>query len=193
MLCCMGCCFDSQARQRVHPESEGATPPPPPEDSPTQPQAYAEDREERSSVDTDPEIKHDNDTISKISLSEIESHSEIENLNAKQLKIILTRNLVEYKGCKEKHELISRVKMLWESRKANQLLYEKLLNPQVPKDGVPPHPDEKELCKICMDSAIDCVLLDCGHMVTCTKCGKQMNECPICRQYVVRAVHIFRA
>lgn len=72
----------------------------------------------------------DNDTISKISLSEIESHSEIENLNAKQLKIILTRNLVEYKGCKEKHELISRVKMLWESRKANQLLYEKLLNPQ---------------------------------------------------------------
>ena len=63
----------------------------------------------------------------------------------------------------------------------------------VPEDGVPPHPDEKELCKICMDSAIDCVLLDCGHMVTCTKCGKQMNECPICRQYVVRAVHIFRA
>lgn len=63
----------------------------------------------------------------------------------------------------------------------------------MPKDGVPPHPDEKELCKICMDSAIDCVLLDCGHMVTCTKCGKQMNECPICRQYVVRAVHIFRA
>lgn len=63
----------------------------------------------------------------------------------------------------------------------------------VPADGAPPNPDEKELCKICMDSAIDCVLLDCGHMVTCTKCGKQMNECPICRQYVVRAVHIFRA
>lgn len=49
------------------------------------------------------------------------------------------------------------------------------------------------MCKICMDSPIDCVLLECGHMVTCTKCGKRMSECPICRQYVVRAVHVFRS
>ncbi|KPP68263.1 E3 ubiquitin-protein ligase rififylin-like, partial [Scleropages formosus] len=40
---------------------------------------------------------------------------------------------------------------------------------------------EENLCKICMDSPIDCVLLECGHMVTCSKCGKRMNECPICR------------
>jgi hypothetical protein len=33
---------------------------------------------------------------------------------------------------------------------------------------------------------IDCVMLECGHMCTCTNCGKQMAECPICRQYVVR-------
>lgn len=52
---------------------------------------------------------------------------------------------------------------------------------------------EDSLCKICMDSPIDCVLLECGHMVTCTKCGKRMSECPICRQYVVRAVHVFRS
>ena len=52
---------------------------------------------------------------------------------------------------------------------------------------------EENLCKICMDSPIDCVLLECGHMVTCTKCGKRMSECPICRQYVVRAVHVFRS
>ena len=35
---------------------------------------------------------------------------------------------------------------------------------------------------------IDCVMLECGHMCTCTNCGKQMAECPICRQYVVRSV-----
>uniref|UniRef100_A0A8C6KC23 RING-type domain-containing protein n=1 Tax=Nothobranchius furzeri TaxID=105023 RepID=A0A8C6KC23_NOTFU len=52
---------------------------------------------------------------------------------------------------------------------------------------------EENLCKICMDSPIDCVLLECGHMVTCTKCGKRMSECPICRQYVIRAVHVFRS
>jgi len=60
-------------------------------------------------------------------------------------------------------------------------------------EGVPPTAEDREICKICMDSTIDCVLLNCGHMVTCTKCGKQMNECPISRQFVVKAVHIFRA
>lgn len=52
---------------------------------------------------------------------------------------------------------------------------------------------EDNLCKICMDAPIDCVLLECGHMVTCTKCGKRMSECPICRQYVIRAVHVFKS
>ena len=56
------------------------------------------------------------------------------------------------------------------------------------------HPDvDSQLCKICWDAVIDCVLLECGHMVTCTDCGRRMAECPICRQYVVRAVHVFRA
>lgn len=53
--------------------------------------------------------------------------------------------------------------------------------------------NDDNLCRICMDAMIDCVLLECGHMVTCTKCGKRMNECPICRQYVVRAVHVFKS
>ena len=29
--------------------------------------------------------------------------------------------------------------------------------------------DESDLCKICMESIIDCVLLDCGHMCSCIK------------------------
>ena len=60
--------------------------------------------------------------------------------------------------------------------------------------SVPPSQNaEDELCKICMDATIDCVLLECGHMISCTKCGKQLSECPMCRQYVVRAVHTFRS
>merc|ERR1712059_177209 len=53
--------------------------------------------------------------------------------------------------------------------------------------------DDDAMCKICMDSPIDCVMLECGHMCTCTNCGKQMAECPICRQYVVRVVKTFKA
>ena len=52
---------------------------------------------------------------------------------------------------------------------------------------------ENELCKICMDAIIDCVLLECGHMVTCTSCGRRLHECPICRNFVVRVVHTFKA
>ena len=52
---------------------------------------------------------------------------------------------------------------------------------------------EKDVCKICMDAAIDCILLECGHMITCTKCGKRLADCPICRQYITRVVHVFRS
>ena len=50
-----------------------------------------------------------------------------------------------------------------------------------------------DLCKICMDAPIECVILECGHMATCTSCGKVLSECPICRQYIVRVVRFFRA
>lgn len=53
--------------------------------------------------------------------------------------------------------------------------------------------EDADLCKICWDAAVDCVMLECGHMATCTNCGKQLAECPICRQYVVRVVRIFKA
>ena len=48
------------------------------------------------------------------------------------------------------------------------------------------------LCKVCMDAPVDCVLLECGHMMTCVKCGRQLAECPMCRQYVTRVVHAFK-
>ena len=49
------------------------------------------------------------------------------------------------------------------------------------------------LCNICMDSLADCILLECGHMVTCTQCGKRLANCPICRQYISRVVRVFRS
>ena len=52
---------------------------------------------------------------------------------------------------------------------------------------------DDNLCKVCMDAVVDCLLLECGHMVSCTECGKRLAECPICRRYVSRVVHVFRA
>ncbi|KFW01877.1 E3 ubiquitin-protein ligase rififylin [Eurypyga helias] len=117
----------------------------------------------------------------KASLSDLTSIGDINALSVRQLKEILARNFVNYKGCCEKWELLERVTRLYKEKDLQYL------------GGAGLPGAEDNLCKICMDAPIDCVLLECGHMVTCTKCGKRMSECPICRQYVIRAVHVFRS
>ncbi|XP_014779896.1 E3 ubiquitin-protein ligase RNF34 [Octopus bimaculoides] len=116
-----------------------------------------------------------------INLNTIDNIEAVANLTVKELKEILSFHFVDYKGCVEKWELLDRVRRLWEAQR------------QQKKDPDSPVLNDDEMCKICMDSPIDCVLLECGHMVSCTQCGRKLNECPICRQYVVRAVHIFKA
>uniref|UniRef100_W5KEG3 Ring finger protein 34a n=1 Tax=Astyanax mexicanus TaxID=7994 RepID=W5KEG3_ASTMX len=119
----------------------------------------------------------------RASLSDLSSVEDVEQLTVRQLKEILARNFVNFSGCCEKWELVERVRRLYreseDNRKSN-VGRTQLFN-------------DENLCRICMDAVIDCVLLECGHMVTCTKCGKRMNECPICRQYVIRAVHVFKS
>nr|XP_061800285.1 E3 ubiquitin-protein ligase RNF34-like [Nerophis lumbriciformis] len=127
----------------------------------------------------------------RASLSDLDDEDAIERLSVRQLKEILARNFVNYSGCCEKWELLERVHRLYRENQNNRKSME---NVNITADGVKAQlASDDNLCRICMDAIIDCVLLECGHMVTCTKCGKRMNECPICRQYVVRAVHVFKS
>ncbi|XP_072311537.1 E3 ubiquitin-protein ligase RNF34 isoform X2 [Eucyclogobius newberryi] len=127
----------------------------------------------------------------RASLSDLDNEEAIENLSVRQLKEILARNFVNYSGCCEKWELLERVHRLYRENEQNRKSME---NVSITADGVKSQLSlDENLCRICMDAIIDCVLLECGHMVTCTKCGKRMSECPICRQYVVRAVHVFKS
>ncbi|TRY56550.1 hypothetical protein DNTS_022801 [Danionella cerebrum] len=131
----------------------------------------------------------------RASLSDLAQEEEIESLTVRQLKEILARNFVNFSGCCEKWELVERVHRLYRENQENRKSMENVSN-SLSADGVPVAQlgaVDENLCRICMDAVIDCVLLECGHMVTCTKCGKRMNECPICRQYVVRAVHVFKS
>ncbi|XP_068601282.1 E3 ubiquitin-protein ligase rififylin [Brachionichthys hirsutus] len=148
---------------------------------------------------TEPEVQNEEQTWDteeapvlgrRASLSDLSCLEDVEALSVRQLKEILARNFVNYKGCCEKWELMERVRRLY--RDQQNLLAAQGVDGAESGEGRPAGMDEN-LCKICMDCPIDCVLLECGHMITCTKCGKRMNECPVCRQYVVRAVHVFRA
>ncbi|XP_041078734.1 E3 ubiquitin-protein ligase RNF34-like isoform X1 [Polyodon spathula] len=144
----------------------------------------------------------------RASLSDISTMEDIEGLNVRQLKEILARYFVNYSGCCEKWELVERVNRLYRETEENRKSLENVENGKTAVVMSHPQPicsggngdgekmhssSDDNLCRICMDAAIDCVLLECGHMVTCTKCGKRMSECPICRQYVVRAVHVFKS
>ncbi|XP_024945175.1 E3 ubiquitin-protein ligase RNF34 isoform X2 [Cephus cinctus] len=113
-----------------------------------------------------------------VKLSDINDVLELECLTIKQLKELLSTNRVDFKGCVEKRELLTRATRLWTDYKSKED-YQEL--------------DEEALCKICLDAPIECIMLECGHMACCVTCGKQMSECPICRQYVVRVVRFFKA
>ncbi|CAM2716491.1 unnamed protein product [Rotaria socialis] len=118
------------------------------------------------------------------SLSEINHEDNIEDLNIRQLKELLAANFVDYKGCLERSELIDKVRRLYRDRQNEKLKAEQLDDTTA---------CDSELCKICMDAIVDCVFLDCGHMVTCVKCGKLLAECPICRSNIVRVVRVFKS
>ncbi|XP_021194854.3 E3 ubiquitin-protein ligase rififylin [Helicoverpa armigera] len=149
---------------------DAAPPPAPPE-------------HDTASLGDAPLMDHDNDadqgTPKHISLEQFKRVSELETLNVKQLKELLVRNRVEYRGCLERKDLLERAKTLWR----NHHQY----NDDI--DNLP----VSECCKICMAAPLECVLLECGHIAACTACAKQLAECPICRQYVVRAVRFFRS
>ena len=74
-------------------------------------------------------------------------------------------------SCNEKDELLEVMESLWSKEDLEEISF----------------------CKICIEAPIGSVMLECGHMCSCTNCGKQMKECPICRQEVVRVVRTFKA
>ncbi|XP_038143216.1 E3 ubiquitin-protein ligase RNF34-like isoform X1 [Cyprinodon tularosa] len=151
------------------------------------------DSSEQSGDQMSPQTGH----AARASLSDISSVRDIKGLSVRQLKEILARNFVNYSGCCEKWELVERVNRLYREKEKNtkslMAFPSSICNGSI-RDGekCPLKLQDDNLCRICMDAVIDCVLLECGHLVTCTNCGKRMNHCPICRQFVVRAVHVFK-
>ncbi|XP_008945831.1 PREDICTED: E3 ubiquitin-protein ligase rififylin [Merops nubicus] len=168
-----------------HEQANGYVPPSPAAVTGGENAAEAPVEEETQSTDSEDNLVQGR----KASLSDLRSVGDISALSVRQLKEILARNFVNYKGCCEKWELLERVTRLYKEKDLQHLVSD--TDDQTGAAGFPG--TEDNLCKICMDAPIDCVLLECGHMVTCTRCGKRMSECPICRQYVIRAVHVFRS
>ena len=52
--------------------------------------------------------------------------------------------------------------------------------------------EEMQLCKICFENEMDALFYDCGHVVACDECARQVDVCPICRKNVRAVVKIWR-
>ncbi|KAI7901667.1 zinc finger, C3HC4 type-domain-containing protein [Cokeromyces recurvatus] len=107
------------------------------------------------------------------------------SLSVRTLKSILKSNFVEQSHVIEKSELVKLVQRLVDQYKADHTSQ----NNETVKDD--------NLCRICFDAQQNCVFLDCGHMVTCMDCAKKLietnNQCPICREPILKLVHVFRS
>ena len=44
--------------------------------------------------------------------------------------------------------------------------------------------DSAVTCIVCMDVAINCVLMPCAHEVACLRCARRLHLCPVCRTAV---------
>jgi len=53
--------------------------------------------------------------------------------------------------------------------------------------------DSSEICKVCFDAKINCVLVPCGHFSICMKCAIPLSSCPVCRSKIEQRQVVFRA
>lgn len=52
--------------------------------------------------------------------------------------------------------------------------------------------EELAMCRICYESEMDALLYDCGHVVACEECARQLELCPVCRKGVRGVCRIWR-
>lgn len=86
-------------------------------------QTYTENNNSTTQSSTAEKVQNnDPSTPSTITLNSIKNEEEIRLLPIKQLKLLLTRNFVDYKGCVERDELVNKVLLLYRDKKQNESL-----------------------------------------------------------------------
>lgn len=53
--------------------------------------------------------------------------------------------------------------------------------------------DNTRTCVVCWENVPDVVLLNCGHLCSCSSCVVSLSQCPICRSPIERFVPVFTA
>ncbi|KAJ2098175.1 hypothetical protein IW146_010029, partial [Coemansia sp. RSA 922] len=129
------------------------------------------------------------------------TNADVGGLSIKTLKGLLAKYHVDYSNIVEKQELVQRVERLVINTKlemGHEAAASSHRDTRAGDGDGSTHDADDNLCRICWDAATNSVFLNCGHMCTCLECGEKIvqsdrRECPICREYITRIVHVFRA
>merc|ERR1712130_914707 len=116
-----------------------------------------------------------------VSLADIKTEEDLLTLSERKMREVLEMCGVEISEDANQEKLLELLRQLWLHGERNPSLMTKKYFAE---------DDEASKCKVCMDADIDCVILDCGHLVTCSRCGKKLTECPICRQKVLQVLSV---
>ncbi|KAG8230533.1 hypothetical protein J437_LFUL011535 [Ladona fulva] len=66
------------------------------------------------------------------------------------------------------------------------------------KETIKKQEEEKErakeslMCIVCLQREFKVVFVPCGHLITCSDCSAQVNQCPLCRQSISSRLDVFR-
>lgn len=52
---------------------------------------------------------------------------------------------------------------------------------------------DSNMCVVCCENQINCVVLPCGHKTFCYRCVYQYQDCPVCRTSISRIVRCYEA
>jgi hypothetical protein len=51
--------------------------------------------------------------------------------------------------------------------------------------------EAERMCRICWDEPAEAAFYDCGHVVACLTCAREVQTCPVCRKRVLSAMKLY--
>ncbi|OAG19686.1 hypothetical protein CC77DRAFT_134671 [Alternaria alternata] len=51
--------------------------------------------------------------------------------------------------------------------------------------------ESERLCRICWDGEAEAAFYDCGHVVACLTCAREVQNCPVCRKRVLSSMKLY--
>ncbi|KAI4663663.1 uncharacterized protein J4E78_004079 [Alternaria triticimaculans] len=53
--------------------------------------------------------------------------------------------------------------------------------------------ESEKLCRICWEGDAEAAFYDCGHVVACLPCAREVQTCPVCRKRVLSSIKLYYA